>query len=91
MDLVALVITALFPIYIIAFTLYIYRALKGPTISDQVLAIDAMTYDVAAFLVILSIFLKIPILIAAAIVLSLWIYAFDIYIAKYLEAKEMGE
>ena len=91
MDLVALVITALFPIYIVAFTLYIYRALKGPTISDQVLAIDAMTYDVAAFLVILSIFLKIPILIAAAIVLSLWIYAFDIYIAKYLEAKEMGE
>ncbi|OYT38469.1 MAG: pH regulation protein F [Desulfurococcales archaeon ex4484_58] len=79
------------PIFIIAFILYIIRALSGPTISDQVLAIDAMTYDIAAFLVILSIFFREPILIGAAIVLALWIYALDIYIAKYLEGKEMGE
>jgi len=84
-------ILIIFPIFIVSFILYIVRALKGPTISDQVLAIDAMTYDVAAFLVILSLYLKIPILIGTAMVLALWIYALDVYVAKYLEKKEMGE
>lgn len=91
MDVVAVAITYFIPIFIAAFALYILRAIKGPTISDQVLAIDAMTYDLAAFLVILAIYLRIPILIGTAIVLSLWIYAFDVYIAKYLEKKEMGD
>ncbi|MCD6324012.1 MAG: pH regulation protein F [Desulfurococcales archaeon] len=80
----------MFPIYILAFTLYIIRAVKGPTIPDTVLAIDAMTYDLAAFLVILSIFFRSPILIPTAIVLALWVYALDVYVSKYLESKEMG-
>jgi multicomponent Na+:H+ antiporter subunit F len=79
------------PIYTAAFTLYAIRALKGPTIPDTVLAIDAMTYDLAAFLVVLAIFFRSPILIPTAIVLALWVYALDIYVAKYLESKEMGE
>ncbi len=79
------------PVYVIAFTLYSIRALKGPTIPDTTLAIDAMTYDLAAFLVVLGIFFKSPILIPTAIVLALWVYALDLYVAKYLEAKEMGE
>ncbi|MET1160385.1 MAG: monovalent cation/H+ antiporter complex subunit F [Thermoprotei archaeon] len=91
MDVVFTTLTYIIPVFVVAFVLYIIRALKGPTISDQVLAIDAMTYDVAAFLVILAIYLRIPILVATAIVLALWIYAFDIYIAKYLEKREMGE
>ncbi len=78
------------PIYMAAFTLYAVRALKGPTIPDTVLAIDAMTYDLAAFLVVLAIFFRSPILIPTAIVLALWVYALDIYVAKYLESKEMG-
>ena len=77
------------PVYIVAFILYIIRALKGPSISDIVLAIDALTYDLAAFLVILSILFRAPIL--TAIVLALWVYALDIYVAKYLEARELGE
>lgn len=79
------------PIYIVAFVLYIIRALRGPTISDQVLAIDAMSYDLAAFLVVLSIIFREPILIGTAIVLALWIYSLDIYVSKYLEKKEVGE
>lgn len=80
-----------FPVYIVAFTLYAVRALKGPTIPDSVLAIDAMTFDLAAFLVVLAILFRSPVLIPTAIVLALWVYALDIYIAKYLESKEMGE
>jgi len=85
-------ITIIFPIYMLAFTLYTIRAIKGPTIPDTVLAIDALTYDLAAFLAILAIFFKSPILIPIAIVLALWIYALDVYVAKYLETKEeMGD
>lgn len=79
------------PIYLTAFTLYSVRAVKGPTISDSVLAIDAMSYDLAAFITILSILFRSPILIAVAIVLALWVFALDIYVAKYLESREMGE
>ncbi len=80
------------PIFMLAFVLYSIRAFKGPTIPDTVLAIDALTYDLAAFLVILAIFFRSPILIPVAIVLALWVYALDIYVSKYLEAKkELGE
>ncbi|MEM4431709.1 MAG: monovalent cation/H+ antiporter complex subunit F [Desulfurococcaceae archaeon] len=79
------------PIFITAFILYIYRAIKGPTISDQILAIDAMSYDLAVFFVILSILLKNPVLVGVALVLALWIYALDIYVAKFLEKREMGD
>ena len=88
---VLMVLSFIMPIYITAFLLYIVRALKGPTIPDIVLAIDALSYDLAAFLAILAIYLKAPILIPCAIVLALWIYALDVYVAKYLEAKEIGD
>ncbi len=84
-------ITFVIPIFALAFILYIVRALKGPTIPDIVLAIDAMTYDLAAFLALLAIYFESPILIPCAIVLALWVYALDVYVAKYLSAKEMGE
>jgi multicomponent Na+:H+ antiporter subunit F len=50
-----------------------------------------MSYDLAAFITILSILFRSPILIAVAIVLALWVFALDIYVAKYLESREMGE
>ncbi len=84
-------ILAILPIYVVAFVLYTLRALRGPSISDMVLAIDAMSYDLAAFLVILAIYFKQPILIPVAIALALWIYSLDIYVSKYLEGKELGE
>jgi multicomponent Na+:H+ antiporter subunit F len=90
MDLVQSVILVFLPLYLVAIILYLIRAIKGPTIGDQVLAIDSMTYDLAALLVILGLFFKEPILIVTAIPLALWIYSLDIYIAKYLDRGEMG-
>jgi len=78
-------------IYFTAFILYTVRIFRGPTLPDMVIAIDALSYDLAAFLVILSILIKSPILIPCAFVIALWIYALDIYVAKYLEAREMGD
>lgn len=84
-------LTASIAIYITSFSLYLIRLAKGPTIPDMVIAIDALGFDLAAFFVILSILFRSPILILCAIVLALWVYALDIYIAKYLEHKELGD
>ncbi|OYT46241.1 MAG: pH regulation protein F [Desulfurococcales archaeon ex4484_42] len=84
-------LTYAIPIYVVSFLIYVIRVIKGPTVPDRVLAVDALSFDLAAFLVIIGILLKIPFLVPIAMVLSLWIYALDVYIAKYLEAKEMGD
>jgi len=90
-DEVTMFIMIVFPIYLLAFTLYIIRAVRGPTIPDTVLAIDALSFDIAAFLALLAIIYQSPILIACTIVLALWVYALDIYVSKYFTAVEMGD
>ncbi len=79
------------PIYIISMILYTVRAIKGPTLPDSVIAIDALSYALGVLLITFSIYLQNPILIPCAIVLMLWVYALDVYVAKYLESKEIGE
>ncbi|MCC6046724.1 MAG: monovalent cation/H+ antiporter complex subunit F [Desulfurococcaceae archaeon] len=88
--LVSTVLTILIPFYLTSFLLYIIRVVKGPTLSDRVLAVDSLGYDLAAFMVVLSVLLKAPLMIVSALALALWVYALDIYVAKYLEAREMG-
>jgi len=89
--LVTTIISYTIPIFIIALVLYLIRILKGPTLPDRVLAIDALTFDLVVFLAVLSIYFKSPILSITGVVLALWAYALDIFVAKYLERKEMGE
>jgi multicomponent Na+:H+ antiporter subunit F len=83
-------IAAVVPLYLVATALYLYRALKGPTIPDHVLGVDLLSYNLAVLFIVLGIFFKEPILIVTAIPLALWIYALDIYVAKYLERRVMG-
>jgi len=90
-ELAKTVILVIIPIFLAAFILYVIRAIKGPTIPDIVLAINALSFDVAAFMVILSIYFSSPFLISGAIVLAVWAYALDIFVAKYYEKKEIGE
>lgn len=90
-SLVTSVILYTIPIFVLAYVLYFIRILKGPTIPDRVLAVDALAFDLVVFLVVLGIYFKSPILPVTAVVLALWTYAFDIFIAKYLERREMGE
>lgn len=84
-------ILTVIPIFLVAFTLYAIRAIKGPTIPDIILAIDALSFDVAAFMIILSIYFSSPFLIPGAIVLAVWAYVLDIFVAKYYEKKEIGD
>ncbi len=90
-EIARLVIMTIMPVFIVAFILYAIRAIKGPTIPDIVLAIDALSFAVAAFMIILAIYFSSPFLIPGAIVLAVWAYALDIFVAKYYEKKEIGE
>jgi len=80
----------LIPLYMASFTLYVIRAVKGPTIADIVLAIDCLSYDLAVFLALLSIYFKSAFLVSSAIILALWAYILDVYIAKHIVSKEVG-
>lgn len=54
---VLLIITS---IYVVTALMYIIRLVKGPTIPDRVLALDALSFDLAVFLALLSIILENP-------------------------------
>jgi len=83
-------ILALILLYVVAILLLSIVALRGQTIGDQVLAIDVITYMSLVLLSLITIYLKQPLLIVLLIPLALWVYALDIYIAKYLERGDLG-
>jgi len=78
-------------IYFTSILLYVVRLIKGPSIPDMVLAIDAITYSSITIFILLMLILNTPLLVTCAMVLSIFVYALNIYVAKYLESREMGE
>ncbi|NJD98586.1 pH regulation protein F [Thermococcus sp. LS1] len=78
------------PLYIAAFVIYAVRAFKGPSIPDVILAVDCMSFDIAAFMAILAVYFKSTFLVSGAITLTLWAYLLDIYVAKHLARGEVG-
>ncbi|MCX8184423.1 MAG: monovalent cation/H+ antiporter complex subunit F [Sulfolobales archaeon] len=79
------------PVLSISYALYLLVAYRGPTISDRVLAADVFFYSISLLFGVVSILIKSPIMSACTIVLVLWAYALDIYVAKYLERGELGD
>jgi len=79
------------PCFIISTTLYFIRLIRGPTIPDMVLATSCISYNACFFMCILSIYFKNPYLVLAAFCLALWVFILDLYVAKYLEGRELGE
>ncbi|MCS7110941.1 MAG: monovalent cation/H+ antiporter complex subunit F [Ignisphaera sp.] len=78
-------------IYLMTSVLYIIRLIKGPTVPDRILALDALSYDLSVFIALLALLLRRPIVASGLIALTLWIHALDIYVSKYIEAREIGE
>lgn len=87
----AVIYFAVIPIFSISYLLFLMVAYKGPTLSDRVLAADVFFYSMAVLFGIMGILLRSPIMTACTVVLVLWAYALDIYIAKYLERGELGD
>ncbi|RLG76309.1 MAG: pH regulation protein F [Thermoprotei archaeon] len=78
-------------IYLITAIIYLFRIVRGPTIFDRILAVDALNYNLTVFMALLALYLEIPMIALGMIVVSLWLYALDIYVSKYIEFKEIGE
>ncbi|MFA4639713.1 monovalent cation/H+ antiporter complex subunit F [Pyrococcus kukulkanii] len=78
------------PLYLVAIVIYAIRAFRGPTVPDIILAVDCISFDLAAFMAILAVYFKSVFLIGGAIILALWAYLLDIYVAKHLARGEVG-
>ncbi len=78
-------------VFLTAFTLYIIRLVKGPSVPDIVLAIDCLSFDLAVFMALLSVFYGTPYLVFGSILLALWAFLLDIFVAKYLLRRRLSE
>ncbi|MEM2308481.1 MAG: MrpF/PhaF family protein [Sulfolobales archaeon] len=86
-----LIIYVVLPVLSLSYALYLLVAYRGPTISDRVLAADVFFYSTSILFGAVGLLIRSPIMTACTIVLVLWAYALDIYIAKYLERGELGD
>lgn len=86
-----LIIFMVLPILSVSYVLYLLVACRGPTISDRVLAADVFFYSTSLLFGTVGFLIRSPIMTACTVVLVLWAYAFDIYVAKYLERGELGD
>ena len=71
-------------LFTLAMIIYSYRVLKGPTVPDMVLALDALTVDLIVLFILITLYYRTPYLAIGAIPLSAWVFILDIYVAKYL-------
>jgi multisubunit Na+/H+ antiporter MnhF subunit len=69
--------------------LLLYRFLKGPSIPDRVVALEAVVAVVIALLVLNAYFLGSSLYIDAALVLSIFGFISTVAIAKYLERGDL--
>ncbi|MFQ5908811.1 MAG: monovalent cation/H+ antiporter complex subunit F [Thermoplasmata archaeon] len=72
-----------------ALPLLLYRFLKGPSIPDRVVGLEAVVAVVIALLVLNAYFLDSSLYIDAALVLSIFGFISTVAIAKYLERGDL--
>ena len=72
---------------IIAFSLAFFRLLRGPTLTDRVLAIDLMASMAVSWICLYAIAMDNFVFMDAAIVLALILFLSTIAFAYYLEKK----
>ncbi len=85
MEPAVLIIVLSMPLYLTAFILYVIRGIRGPTVFDSVIAIDAMCYDIAAFMAVLAVYFQTPLLLGSAVLMALWAYLLDLVVARYYD------
>ncbi len=83
-------IASLRPVFVVAAGLFViiaiamfYRAIKGPTLQDRVLAVNVLGTNTVVVLALLSIGLEIPALLDVALVYALLNFLMAIAISKF--------
>ncbi|MEM0065940.1 MAG: monovalent cation/H+ antiporter complex subunit F, partial [Sulfolobales archaeon] len=78
-------------VYIASMVMFFVRILRGPTIFDRVIAVDALSCDLAVFMALIALYTGNPHIAFPMIFIALWAYVLDLYVSKYLEFKDIGE
>ncbi len=89
-ELITRVIEVVILLYLVSTVMFLIRTVRGPTIFDRVLAVDALSYDLAVFMSLLALYLGEPLLAVNVVILTLWIYALDIIVSKYMEYEKVS-
>ncbi len=89
-ELITRVVEVVILLYLVSTLMFLIRTVRGPTIFDRVLAVDALSYDLAVFMSLLALYLGEPLLAVSVVILTLWIYALDIIVSKYMEYEEVS-
>lgn len=75
----------------ISTSLYIYRLIKGPTIPDRVIALDAIGINLIAITAIISISLKTSAFVEVILLIGILAFIGTVAFSKYLEKGEIIE
>lgn len=75
----------------IAAVLCMVRFVKGPTVPDRVIAIDAMNSLVIGIIVMLSLYFGNPLFLDIAIVYAILTFIGNLAISKYLMGRKLHE
>lgn len=78
-------------IYIASMVIFLVRILRGPTIFDRVIAVDALSSDLTVFMALIALYTENTYIAFSMIFIALWAYVLDLYVSKYLEFKDIGE
>ncbi len=82
---IALAIDGALVVLALCLILNVYRAVRGPTLFDRVLAFDAMALDFVAIVLLLAVRFAAPAMIDVVLVVALLGFLGTISLAAYLE------
>jgi multicomponent K+:H+ antiporter subunit F len=75
----------------LAMTLCAWRLVRGPHVTDRVLAIDTLYINAVALVVLLGIRMRTPILFEAALIIAMLGFASTVALARYLSRGDVIE
>ncbi len=78
------VLPLLFGLFTLAMIIYSLRVFTSKSVSDMVLAVDALTIDLIIIFVLIGLYYKSPYLLIGVIPLAAWILILDIVVSRYL-------
>ena len=82
---IALAIDGALVVLALCLILNVYRAVRGPTLFDRVLAFDAMALDFVAIVLLLAVRFAAPAMVDVVLVVALLGFLGTISLAAYLE------
>ncbi len=78
------VLPILFGLFTLAMIIYSLRVFTSKSVSDMVLAVDALTIDLIIIFVLIGLYYRSPYLLIGVIPLAAWILILDIVVSRYL-------